>query len=421
MLKPSPAPGIAWRYLVSKKSHSAVGAISTVSMCGMAVATAAIICVLSVFNGFRDVIGMRLDSLSPDIMVTPAKGKVFENADSIAAQLAGVDGVALATPTLTDNALAICDAREMPVTVKGVDPAAYARVTALDSLIIATADNSDTATVSPATFSIGAAAGLSAMPGNNVLLFTPRREGRVNLANPAASFLTDSVAVTRVFRSDQSQFDENFVIINLDMARDLLQYDSEASAVELRAAPGFDTQRLTDKISNLLGPDFIVKDRLHQQEMSFRMISIEKWVTSLLLFFILLIASFNIISSLSMLVIEKEKSIGTLRALGFSRRGIGSIFFYESLYVTAAGGLTGIILGVALTLVQQYFGLIKLQGDPATMIITAYPVHLNPLDILITLVPISLIGIATAFITAAFARQRAAQESSQTQKLAKLS
>lgn len=408
-MKKTPAAGIAWRYLVSKKSHSAVGAISMVSICGMAVATAAIICVLSVFNGFKSIIADRLDTLSPDIIVEPLKGKVFTDADSIAKRIESIKGIEIASPSLTDNALALCESREMPVTLKGVRLNEFRKITSLDSLIIDRVPPSNAITDSEfyeAIFSIGAAAGISASPENEVLLFTPIREGRVNLSNPAASFLTDSVRVTGVFRSDQSQFDENLVIVDLELARDLLQYDSEASAIEILASPGSDIDRLTSEISKTIGPEFTVKDRLRQQEMSFRMISIEKWVTFLLLFFILVIASFNIISSLSMLVIEKEKSISTLRAMGFSRRGIGSIFFWESIFVTIIGGISGIGIGIILTLMQEHLGLIKLQGAPRTLTVASYPVHLDPADILITLLPVVIIGFATAFITDAYARSR---------------
>jgi len=409
LMKKTPAAGIAWRYLVSKKSHSAVGAISVVSICGMAVATAAIICVLSVFNGFKGIIADRLDTLSPDIIVEPLKGKVFANADSIAKRIENIKEVEIASPTLTDNALALCGSREMPVTLKGVHLKDFRKITTLDSLIIDRAPLRNAIPDSEfyeAIFSIGAAAGISATPEDEVLLFTPIREGRVNLSNPAASFLTDSVRVTGVFRSDQSQFDENLVIVDIDLARELLQYDSEASAIEILASPGADIDRLTSEISKMIGPGFAVKDRLRQQEMNFRMISIEKWVTFLLLFFILVIASFNIISSLSMLVIEKENSISTLRAMGFSRRGIGSIFFWESIFVTILGGISGIAIGIILTLMQEHWGLIKLQGDPGTLTVASYPVHLDPADILITMMPIVIIGFATALITATYARAR---------------
>lgn len=402
---------IAWRYLLSKKSHGAVGTISTVSLCAMAVATAAIVCVLSVFNGFREVIAEKLDTLAPDVMVTPAKGKTFAEAEKLAARVAAMPGVETATPTLSDNALVICNSQEMPVKLKGVVPADYARVTEVCSLVDADlgrylADTVAPAGTIPATIAIGTASRLRAYPGAGMLVFAPKRLGRVNLANPVSSFITDSLSVTGIYRSDQQEYDEDGVIVPIAEARKLLQYDTEASAIEIRLRPGQDGARAAAAIGDRLGPAYVVKDRVRQQEMNFRMISIEKWVSFLLLGFILIIASFNLISSLSMLVIEKEKAIGTFSALGLSRRRIGRIFAWESIYVSLTGGLAGIALGLTLCLLQQHFGLITVSGSPETTIVRAYPVKVLAGDVLATLVPVALIGIATAAITAAFAKSR---------------
>lgn len=418
MKTPLPAR-IAWRYLRAKKSHSAVGAISVVSICGIAVATAAIICVLSVFNGFRSVIAGRLDTLAPEVMVTPEKGKVFTDGDSLAAVLKSFPEIEAAVPTILDNALLLYQGHEMPVLIKGVNLEDYGKVTSFNDLII-DSRNPDTFSASepgydedpyealePCVMSVGVAARLGIHPDDTALLFAPRREGRVNLANPTNSFLRDSVIVTGVYRSDQSQYDENRVVVDIELARDLFQYDSEASAIEIKGHSGISAERLADIIRTRLGSGHVVRDRLQQQEMNFRMISIEKWVSFLLLFFILLIASFNIISSLSMLVLEKEKSIHTLTALGMGRKRIGAIFFWESLFVTFIGGFSGIAIGLGLCFLQQRFGLIHLQGDPGQMIVSAYPVEVNPADVGITLAPILLVGLATALITAAFARSRA--------------
>lgn len=402
---------IAWRYLLSKKSHGAVGTISTVSLCAMAVATAAIVCVLSVFNGFREVIAEKLDTLAPDVMVTPAKGKTFAEAEKLAARVAAMPGVETATPTLSDNALVICNSQEMPVKLKGVVPADYARVTEVRSLVDADlgrylADTVAPAGTIPATIAIGTASRLRAYPGAGMLVFAPKRLGRVNLANPVSSFITDSLSVTGIYRSDQQEYDEDGVIVPIAEARKLLQYDTVASAIEIRLRPGQDGARAAAAIGDRLGPAYVVKDRVRQQEMNFRMISIEKWVSFLLLGFILVIASFNLISSLSMLVIEKEKAIGTFSALGLSRRRIGRIFAWESIYVSLAGGLAGIALGLTLCLLQQHFGLITVSGSPETTIVRAYPVKVLAGDVMATLVPVTLIGIATAAITAAFAKSR---------------
>lgn len=398
---------IAWRFLKSKKSHSAVATISAVSVCGMAVATAAIICVLSVFNGFRATISGRLSSMQPDVILVPAEGKVFANADSVASRAAKVKGVALATATLTDNALAICNSREMPVTLKGVDPEAFGKVTGIRQVI-------DTATgryirePREAAVAIGTASQLGAIPERDLMLFTPKRTGGVNMANPAASFISDSVAVTGVYRADQQEYDENGVITDIATARALLQYDTEASAIEISAKKGTDPAQLAERLAKEFGPGFIAKDRLRQQEMNFIMISIEKWVSFLLLFFILVIASFNVISSLSMLVLEKDKALGTLSALGMPKRKIGSVFFWESIYVGLIGGIAGILLGVVLCLLQQQFGFITIAAG-ADAIVRAYPVELHLSDVFVTLLPVAAVTLAAAAITSRFARQRIAR------------
>lgn len=410
-LSPFPAR-IAWRYLRSKKSHSAVGAISLISICGMAVATAAIICVLSVFNGFRGMISQRLDLLSPDLLMTPSKGKVFENADSIIEYINKEKDVKLAVATLTDNALCLQNGAELPVTLKGAEIDKYRKVIAIDSIIInGKIQNKDTYNYnfgkpSEAIVSIGATSKSGSEIGTNMLLFAPRRHGRVNISNPASSFFTDSVSVGAIFRSNQAAYDDNMIIADINVARELFQYDSEASAIEIKLQPGANSENIKSSLKKQFGDRFTIKNRMEQQEINFRMLSIEKWITFMLLFFILVIASFNIISALSMLVLDKQRSMVPLRAMGVSLKTIGNIFAWQSIFVSFAGGLSGIILGIILCLLQQNFGFIRVQGDPSALIYTAYPVKLIPSDIFITLAPIILIGLFTAFITSSFARSK---------------
>lgn len=397
---------IAWRYLRAPKSHSAVSAISIVSVVGVAVATAAIICVLSVFNGFRGLLNDKLDTLAPDVLVTPAKGKTFANADSIAGIVADMPSVEEVMPAVVDNALAISESREMPVTLRGVDPEAYARITSVDSIIFEGAKMKDL-TPADAVVSVGTGQQLAIYAtGGTLLLFAPRREGRVNLANPMSSFLTDSVSVAGIFQAMQSDYDNNTVICDITTARNLFQYTTEATQLEVKATPGTDLPALASDIELSLGPNALAKDRARQQQTNFRMVEIEKWVTFLLLIFILLIASFNIISTLCMLIIEKQHSMATLSALGMSRKSIGATFWWESMYVSMSGGIAGIITGLALCLIQEHFGLIKLGGDPEAMIITAYPVAVEWSDVLIALAPVTIIGLAAASIASAFARSR---------------
>ena len=397
---------IAWRYLRAPKSHSAVSAIAAISVVGVAVATAAIICVLSVFNGFRSILSDKLDILAPDVMVTPSLGKTFADGDSLAAIIGETPGVEIALPTVVDNALAIVDSREMPITLRGVDFSRYPYVTRVDSIITG-GRRLESLDSKEAVASVGVARQLGFYNGDvSMLIFAPKREGRVNLANPLASFLTDSVNVADIFQAMQTEYDENNVICDINVARDLFQYDTEATAIEVKAHPGTDITRLAGEISRRLGPDAVVKDRYRQQEMNFRMVEIEKWVTFLILIFILVIASFNIISTLCMLVLEKQQSMSTLLALGMSRRRIGSVFWWESMYVSLIGGISGVITGILLCLLQEHFGLIRLGGDPSSLVIQAYPVKVELMDIVYSLIPVILIGLCTAWTASAFARSR---------------
>lgn len=409
-MKSNLTAAIAWRYLISKKSHGAVGTISTVSVCAMAIATAAIICVLSVFNGFRREIGARLDTMLADIEITPASGKVFADADSLLQVITKIRGVETAAPTLTDNALVIYNGQEMPVTIKGILPREYENISSIRSIIPEDYGsyiwNTDT-TPTQAVISIGVASRLQAYPESSMLIFAPKREGRVNMANPINSFVTDSIFVTGIYRSQQSQYDDDRVLLPIEAARKLLQYDRQASSIELKVKPGVNVGEVEQQIRSSLGAGYVVKDRLQQQEINFRMVNIEKWVSFLLLGFILVIASFNIISSLSMLVIEKENALSTFSAMGLSRRSIGGIFAWESLYVALCGGISGIILGLILCLLQQHYGLIRIGGgDPSATILTAYPVEVQAADVWITLIPIVAIALITALITSAFAKSR---------------
>lgn len=401
------APAMAWRYLRARKSHSAVTAIARVSVAGVAVATAAIVCVLSVFNGFREVLAGRLDLMSPDVMVSPASGKTFADGDSLAASIRTVDGVAVAMPMVADNALALAGSSEMPVRLLGVDPAAYRRITSLDSIML-DGGKAPLPGSREAAAAVGTASQLALYEqGTPILLFAPRREGRVNLANPAASFISDSVALSGVYRADRSEVDANTMVCDIEVARMLFQYDAEATEVLVKAAPDVAPETLAGRIRDRLGKGYVVKDRLQQQAMDFRMIEIEKWVTFLLLFFILVIASFNIVSTLAMLVVEKQKSMLVMRAVGMPYSLIGRVFWWESVFVTVAGGIAGLALGVILSLLQEHFGLIKLAGDPSAMIVSAYPVALQWGDVVLAFVPVALIGLAAAWVASRFARTRA--------------
>lgn len=402
--------GIAWRYLRKKKSHGAVSAIAVVSVVGVAVATAALVCVISVFNGFRDILVSQSDRILPDIEVTPVKGKVIADADSLAAVIGEMDDVELASPAIAEQALAIYGQREMPVIVRGVDPQAFRRYTEADSLIVA--GNTlpwDAIDYDPpaSLISVGVASRLQCLhSGESLFLFAPRREGRINLANPAASFYTDSVRVAGIFESLQSDYDATSLYVPIEVARGLLDYDSQASLIAVKARAGADPEHVADEISRRIGDAYRVSDRLRQQEVSFRMVQIEKWVTALLLLFILIIASFNIISTMTMFVLEKRRQMLTFRALGLRSGAIGAVFGWQSLYITLMGAAGGALLGMALCELQSRYGLLRMAGDQAAMVVHVYPVHFMWGDLLVAGVPVLVIGGVTAWIASAFARSR---------------
>ena len=415
---------LAWRYLFGKKSHAAVNAIAGVSVVGMAIATAAIVCVLSVFNGFRDIMSATAGPLLADLVVEPVKGKAFAEGDSLAEALSHIQGVAKASPVVSDQALVIYKGQEMPVTLRGV-PSDLPTLRALREKLVTEGDGKITPRpeedpealreddyTSPgaadALLSVGVAVRLEVYePQSALTLFAPRREGRLNPANPAASFVVDSVRSVGVFQTGQSDWDQNMLVTDLKTARDILQYETQASSVELTLLPGEDPSAVAARVRDAVGPEQgSVKDRIGQQEINARMIDIEKWITFLLLFFILVIASFNVASTMSMLVIEKQSSLSLLHSLGLPARRVGALFAWESAYVTLAGAISGIGLGVVLVLSQKWFGWIKIQGDPTQLLVTAYPVRLEPTDLLLTLIPLILIGACCALGSALYAQSK---------------
>ena len=400
------------RFLAGKKSHRAVSAIAVVAVAGVAVATAAVICVLSVFNGFQDILSGRLDRMAPDLLVTPASGKTIADADSLAEAIGKTAGVELATPTLTDNALGFFAGRETPVTLKGVNAADYSRVTEIDSLVVAEgAPGWKDGDSRAALISIGTAYKLSLFnPDEEFDVFAPKRIGRFNPANPAAAFVMDTLRVAGIFQTLQEEYDENCIVTDISLVRDLLLYDSEATAIEIKLKPDASPGSVRERLAAQLGERYEVKDRLQQQEVNFRMVQIEKWMTFLLLFFILVIASFNIITTISMLVLEKKGSMRTLSAIGLPRSSIARIFAWESVIVSAIGALAGIVIGSVLCVVQQKFGFITIAGGGVGGEDLPYPVVLQASDIMATLVPVLLISLVCALVAAAFAKTRLRSE-----------
>ena len=398
---------IAWRYLVSKKGHQAVNIISIVAVCGVVVSTAALICVLSVFNGFRGLIMGKLAMLDPQVAITATMGKTINNADSVIDVVMAVPGVERAIPVIEDQALAIYAQMQMPVRLKGV-PDDYNTMNEMDSVIVDGVWKLRDQVSRYAVAGAGPAMRLFVRPDflGMVSLYAPQRRGRVNVANPMGAFRQDSLFVSGIFQLQQNSYDADLIYVPLDVARDLFDYETEATQIEVKLAPDASEQRVMDGISHALGGDYQVKNRLMQQIEAYRLVNIEKWMAFLLLAFILVIATFNVISTLSLLIIEKDESIATLRALGAADRQISRIFVLQGWLITLVGAVTGVIIGLVLCLCQQQFGWLRLSGDPANMIISAYPVEVHWTDVLVTFALVAAVGLLTSMVTALIMRRR---------------
>ena len=402
---------IAWRYLVAKKGHQAVNIISIVAVCGVVVATAALICVLSVFNGFRGLIMGRLAMLDPQIAITATLGKTVIDADSVIDAVSAIPGVERAVPVIVDQALAIYAQNQMPVRLKGV-PDDYNTMNDMDSVIVDGEWRLQDQVSRYAVIGAGPAVRLIVRPEflGMVRLYAPQRQGKVNIANPMGAFRQDSLFVSGIFQLQQNSYDADLMYVPLDMARELFDYDTQASQVEVKLAPGADEQQVMLSIEKALGNGYQVKNRLMQQREAYRLVNIEKWMAFLLLAFILIIATFNVISTLSLLIIEKDDSIATLRALGANDRQISRIFVLQGWLITLVGAVTGVVIGLILCLCQQQFGWLRLSGDPANMIISAYPVEVQWTDVLVTLALVAAVGPLPRLVPALIMRRRLKSE-----------
>lgn len=398
---------IAFRYLVSKKTHGAVNIISAISVCSVVVTTAALVCVLSVYNGFSGLIGGRLSKLDPQISVTASRGKAIADADSVLQVAKGIEGVSKAVATISDQCLATFAGNQMPVMVKGV-PDDYTGVTSVSDVIIDGEFLLNDGISRFAVLSVGVAVQLRALPGyyTQVNLYAPQRQGRVNLANPATAFRADSLFVSGVYQVDQSEYDRDMIIIPIDVARHLFDYDAQATAVEISLEDDADGGAVISRLESVLGLGYEVKDRFKQQASAFRMVNVEKWVTFLLLGFIMVIATFNVISSLSLLIMEKDESIGIMRSLGADDSRITGIFVVAGWLISLFGAVGGIALGALLCWLQSEFGLIRLAGDTSVMIVQYYPVRMLAGDIVAVFGLVAAVGLVTSAATAAIMRCR---------------
>ncbi|MBC8619847.1 ABC transporter permease [Parabacteroides faecis] len=389
---------IARRYLFSKKSHNAINIISMVCVCGVVIATIAVVCALSVFNGFNDLVAGMFSSFDPELKISPRTGKVFDPTTAEFQKVKQLPDIAYFGEVLQDNALVRYHDRQDIAIIKGVDDN-FSHLTQIDSILIDGSFILKDEVADYATLGVGLSSKLGAKPGfaSPLEIYVPKRDEKVNLSNPASSFNQEYAYIGGVFLINQQVYDEGYMILPLSLVRQLLKYDKEVSSIELKLADGADISSVRKQIKAILGDQFTVQDRYEQQEASFKMMQVEKWMTFLILSFILAIALFNVVGSLSMLMIEKKDDVRTLRNMGASDSLIRRIFLFEGWMISGFGALIGIVIGLVLCLLQQTYGIIKLGQTAGAFIIDAYPVRVIFTDLLTAFITVAAIGFMAAW------------------------
>jgi len=396
---------IAKRYLLAKKSTNAINIISSISVVGMTVGTMALVVVLSVFNGFEDLVVSLYNSFNPEIQVTPMQGKTFVPDKNQIQLILKEDGVETISETLEENALLRYGDKQFIATIKGVDPK-YEDVTGIDSTIIRGKFILEDRGEPLAIIGAGIEASLSINIRDeltSIIVNVPKR-GTKTVINPAEAFSWKSIRPIGVF-AIQQEFDLKYMVVPLSFARDLLNYENEVSSLEISLTEDADEEDVKDRIEEILGADYVVKDRYQQNELLFNIMKMEKWAVYLILSFILVIAAFNIIGSLSMLVIEKKKDISILMSMGASKRLVNNIFLLEGMLMSLTGTVLGFVLGLGICLAQQYFEIIQLQGS-GSFVVSAYPVKMDFVDFILVFVTVVVISILASWYPA----RRAAAE-----------
>lgn len=376
---------IAKRYLFSKKSHNAINIISAISVCGVALATLALVCTLSVFNGFHDLIASFFTHFDPDLKVETIKGKTFTPDSTQLIAIQAIPGVEVVSATLEDNAMAKYKDQQTMVTIKGVDDN-FQALTHIDEILYGNPEFK----LYDAVVDYGIMGqqlmyilNTGVQPYDPIEVYAPRKGTRVNMSNPLANFHRELLySPGSVFNINDGRYASSYIITSMDFARRLFDYTDEVSALELRLLPEADADDIKHAISDIVGEDFTVKDRYEQQEATFKVVKIEKFISYLFLCFILMVACFNIISSVSMLILDKRDNANTLRSLGAPDGMVARIFIYEGNLIALIGAIVGLVLGIVLCLLQQHFGLIGLGGD-GQFVVSAYPVRVKFTDIVL--------------------------------------
>ncbi len=385
---------VARRYLFSRKRISAINLVSAISVVGVAFGTAALLCTLSVFNGFHDLIGSLYTAFDPEVKIVAAKGKSFAANDPALEAVRRLPEVEAASASYTDNALILFRGNPQVITLKGVDDH-FERVTGIRSILY---PENGTYQLESAGLSYGIPGiGLASMMGSvdygSIQICAPTRGERINLANPAASFNAEDLYSSGVcFAVSQKQYDEAYMIAPLAFAQRLFEHEGTLTSLELKLKPSADPEQALRRIRQTLGSGFKALNRAEQQEDTFNVMNIEKTMAYFFLTFILLVACFNIVGTVSMLMIDKRADVVTLRSLGADEGLIFRIFLCEGSMISFLGAVAGTLLGLLICYLQQTFGLLSLGGSSGNFIIDAYPVSIHPSDVVIVFFTVLIVG-----------------------------
>ena len=386
---------IARRYLFSKKKTHAINVISIISVIGVAVATMALVIVLSVFNGFHDLVASFFTNFDPQLKVVPVTGKSVAADDPELTKIRHLPQVEVATDTYEDMALAIYKGRQAMVTIKGVDDN-FADLTHITDILYGDGQfQLHTANLEFGTPGIRLAntLGLGARWDNYLRIYAPQRQGQLDMSNVESGFVVDSLLSSGVvFTVNNSKYDKSYILSSIGFARRLFDAQGEVTALELRLKPGSNFDAVKSNMQDIAGKKFKVEDRYEQQADTFKIMQIEKLMAYIFLTFILVVACFNIIGSLSMLIIDKKDDVATLRNLGANEKQITRIFLFEGRMIAVIGAIVGIGLGLLLCLLQQQFGLVSMGGGDGSFVVNAYPVSVHDSDVFIIFLTVIAAG-----------------------------
>lgn len=391
---------IARRYLFSRKSHHAINIISGISVAGVAIATMAMVCTLSVFNGFRDLVAGLFTAFDPQLRVTLTEGSSVSQDDEALQRLRKHPDVKVYTPVMEGQALVVQDRRQQVVTVMGVADN-FTEQASINNILYGDGSfclHADVLEYGVLGLRLAARLGLPANFPDPLQVYAPKRGERVNMANPLSSFNHDELQSPGVvFNVQQSRYDDNYIITSLGFAQRLFDQRGRITSVELRLRDGVSLSSAKRELRQLLGARFQVQDRFEQQADVFRIMRIEKLISFVFLTFILLIACFNIIGSLSMLMIDKRQDVRTLRSLGATDGQVCDIFMLEGRMISLAGAAVGLLLGLVLCWLQQEFGLISMGSSAGSFIVEAYPVSVHVGDLVIVFLTVLVVGWAAVW------------------------